>query len=104
MNYNVPAFTFRTGLDGYWGAKLVMSFTDEQLEYIVREGQYSDPRAEAILLEVIKARRDKTGRYWFSRVNCLDHFQIDDTQELHFTDLGVAGKLWTEKETRYRSI
>ncbi len=106
MNYNVPAFTFRTRLDGYWGAKLVMSFSDEQLEYIVREGQYSDPRGETILLEVLKARRDKTGRFWFSKVNCLDHFQIDDlsdgTQKLLFTDLGVAGKLWTEKETRYR--
>jgi len=101
-----PAFSLRTDLDCYWGAKLVMSFSNEQLEVLVREGQYSDPAAEAFLLDVLKQRRDMTGRYWFSRINCLDDFTLDQLpdgyQELRFVDLGVAAGFWTERETRYR--
>lgn len=106
MNFTNPAFSFRTDLDGYWGAKLVMSFTDDQLAVVVRQGQYSDPNAEFHLLEVLKARRDMTGRYWFGRVNCLDRFTLSElaegSYELRFEDLGVEYNLWTKKQTRYR--
>lgn len=73
-----PAFINRTPRDGYWGAKLVMSFTDEQLEAAVRAGQYTDPAAEAYLLENLKKRRDATGRYWFRRVSPLDRPRVED--------------------------
>lgn len=76
-----PAFENKTNRDGYWGAKLVTSFTDEQLEAVIKEGQYSNPEAEAYLLKILKERRDKIGRYWFSRVNPLDHFRILKIQE-----------------------
>jgi len=106
MNYSNPAFSYRTGLDGYWGAKLVMSFTDEQLAVIVRQGQYSDPDAELHLLEVLKARRDITGRYWFDQVNCLDRFTLDElalgSYELRFEDLGLENNFWPQAQTRYR--
>ncbi len=106
MNYANPAFSLLTNLDGYWGAKLVMSFTDQQLEVLVREGRYSDPAAEKHLLEVLKERRDMTGRYWFQRVNCLDDFSIADVtetmQELRFHDLGIKDGLWSSRQTRYR--
>jgi hypothetical protein len=83
-----------------------MSFTDDQLKVLVREGKYSDPAAEEYLLAVLEERRDMTGRYWFSRVSCLDDFVINDLaegiQEIRFADLGINGKLWSERETRYR--
>ncbi len=105
-NYPNPAFENCTNLDGYWGAKLVMSFTDAQLEAIVRQGQYSNPEAEAYLLRTLKERRDKTGRYWFSRVNPLDKFRItrdsDGALELDFEDLGVTGNLWSSDQPKYR--
>jgi hypothetical protein len=106
MNIFNPAFSVRTNLDGYWGAKLVMSFTDEQLQIVVREGRLSDPAAEAYLWSVLKQRRNMTGKYWFSRVNCLDYFTIHDlpdgVQELRFRDLGIEGEFWPAMETRYR--
>ena len=106
MNVLNPAFSMRTDLDGYWGAKLVMSFTDEQLQIVAREGRFSDPAAEAFLLNVLQQRRDMTGKYWFSRLNCLDYFSVHDLpsglQELRFRDLGIEGDFWTEKETRYQ--
>jgi hypothetical protein len=47
-----------------------------------------------------------TGKYWFSRVNCLDDFSVHDLpdglQELRFRDLGIEGEFWPEKETRYQ--
>lgn len=106
MNYPNPAIINRTNLDCFWGAKLVMSFSDEQLAAIVREGQYSDPEAEAYMLKVLKKRRNIIGLYWFSRVNCLDKFTVFDIaagiQGLQFTDLGIEKRLWNTEQSRYR--
>ena len=101
-----PAFENMTRQDGYWGAKLVMSFTDEQLAAAVAEGQYSDPEAASYILQTIIERRDIVGRYWFSKVNPLDKFEIrktpDDRQELRFVDLAVEGGLESAAQTEYR--
>jgi hypothetical protein len=105
-NYYIPAFMNMTNLDGYWGAKLVMSFSDDQLAAIVREAGYSNEAAARSLLETLIARRDKTGRHWFSRSNPLDRFQFRRLPgkgwTFHFEDLGVLYGLWTGKNTRYR--
>ena len=77
-----PAFINRTARDGYWGAKLVMSFTDAQLEAAVRAGEYSDPAAAAYLLEGLKARRDATARYWFREVSPLHRPRVEAAEAL----------------------
>lgn len=101
-----PAFELMTNLDGYWGAKLVTSFTDRQLEAVVRQAQYSNPEAEAYLLRTMKERRDIIGRYWFSIVNPLDLFELhgdsDSTQKLRFVDLAVDRNLESMDQARYR--
>ncbi len=102
-----PAFENKTNRDCYWGARLVMSFTDHQLEEIVKEGQYSDPAAEAYLLKVLKERRDKIGRYWYARVNPLDYFRlmrIRGSWHLCFEDMMVLGNLEESKDTKYRVV
>lgn len=100
-----PAFDNCTGRDGYWGAKLVMSFTDDQLRAAVKQGQYSDDDAVAYLVRVLKERRDKTGRYWFNRVNPLDDFRIErgdnGEYQLRFTDLAVEYGLESADATSY---
>ncbi|MDX1623547.1 MAG: hypothetical protein R3199_06170 [Gemmatimonadota bacterium] len=73
-----PAFVNMQPRDAYWGAKLVMSFTDEQLEAAVRAGRYTDPAAEAYLLENLEKRRDATGRHWFRQVSPLDRPRVED--------------------------
>ena len=83
-----PAFVNRTARDGYWAAKIVMAFSDEQLAAAVEAGEYSDPEAEAYLLEGLKGRRDATGRYWFGEVSPLDAPRIEDGS-LVFDDLWV---------------
>jgi len=93
FGYPNPAFRRMTNRDGYWGAKLVMSFSDEQLRAVVAEGQYSNPEAAEYLINVLIERRDVVGRFYFSRVNPLDRFRIDTggdgSRTLGFTDMMV---------------
>lgn len=106
MSYFNPAFKNMTDLDGYWGAKLVMSFSDDQLSAIVEQARYSNPSAASSLLEKLIGRRNKTGIYWFSRIIPLDKFRFKKSMDgdwiLHFSDLGVHYKLWKKEETRIR--
>jgi hypothetical protein len=99
-----PAFENMTARDGFWGAKIVMSFTDEQLKVAVEQGKYSDPEAAAYLLQVLKERRNIIGKYWFERINPLDRFRIDENRELRFTDLAVETGLESADKSSYKYI
>lgn len=87
-----PAFEEMTSRDAFWGAKIVMSFSESDLQALLAAGQYSDPEAEAYLLKTLKERQEKIGRHWFSKVNPLDNFEYAaDSDGLHFRfeDLSV---------------
>ena len=98
--YPNPAFEWCGNLDGYWGAKIVMSFTNAQITAIVSTGELSDPAAASALTERLIERRNMIGRYWFSRVCPLDRFRIENS-ELHFDDLGVIGQLDEKRSVSY---
>jgi hypothetical protein len=107
--YPNPAFEKMTERDAYWGAKIVMSFSNEDLKAIVETAQISNPDAEAYLLDVLQKRRDKIGRYWFDKINPLDRFSVTAHSSpptaaggssppstpaiLQFEDLSVVGNL-----------
>lgn len=101
-----PAFLNMTLLDGYWAAKIVMSFTDEQLKTAIKQGQYSEPEVEEFLLQTVIKRRDKIGEYFFHRLNPLDYFTIgvddDGNKLLSFKDLAVETGLESKEETTYK--
>ncbi|NIV91830.1 hypothetical protein GWN42_03260 [candidate division KSB1 bacterium] len=103
--YPNPAFEYVTLRDAYWGAKIVMSFTDEQIRAIVASAQMSNPKAEEYLIKTLIERRDKVGRYWFERMNPLDKFKIkrDDQNRvtLNFQDLAVEGNIANAEDTKY---
>jgi len=115
--YPNPAFEKMTLRDAYWGAKIVMSFSDEDLRSIVETAQISNPEAEAHLVEVLQKRRDKIGRYWFDKVNPLDRFAIEadaspsvadgssgaspEPSHLHFDDLAVTSDLEPAEARHY---
>jgi hypothetical protein len=47
----------------------------------------------------LKRRRDKIGRFWFSKVNPLDYFEteyVGNDFKISFDDLGVEYGLWPE--------
>jgi len=85
-NYPNPAFVRMTPRDAFWAAKLIMSFTPEELRAIVEMGQYSDPKLTAYFLQVLLERQEKCGRFGFSRVNPLDDFRVDGNR-LEFANL-----------------
>ncbi len=88
------------------GAKIVTSFTDEDIETIVHTGGYTDPRAERYVADVLKARRDKIGRYYFNLLNPLDRFALQptksDVQALVFENLALTGGSAPTTEATYR--
>lgn len=101
-----PAYDNLTNLDGFWGAKLVMSFTNQQLRAVVATAQYPDSDAAEYLLQMLIQRRDITGRYWFNRVCPLDRFALftekNSIQNLSFIDLAVMTGLESPNGNAYR--
>ena len=98
-----PAFKNATWRDKYWGARLVMSFTDAQIRAAVAAGEYADPKAAAYLVDTLIKRRDIIGRTYFSRVAPLDRFRMTDAgRRVVFEDLGVETGLWPAEGRRYR--
>jgi hypothetical protein len=83
-----PAFREMTDRDGYWGAKIVVSFSDAQIAAAVEAAQYEDPRASDYLVRNLILRRDAIARHWFGRVVPLDFFSVQDGA-LRFCDLAV---------------
>ncbi len=104
-NYPVLPFENMTRQDAFWGTKLVLSFTDEQIRAAVKSGEFSDPGATELLTRVLIERRDKIGRYWLSQVNPLDGFAIEtDAQgypQLRFVDLFVQHGFASAGERSY---
>ena len=72
-----PTFASVDPADGYWGAKIVMSFTDEQLAAAMEVTEWSDPAARAWVLKGLRERRNAIGRYWFAEVSPLDQPRVE---------------------------
>lgn len=92
-DYPNPAFYERTARDGYWGAKLVGSFSEEQIRAAVAAGQLSDPAAAEYLTGEILKRQEMTLRYWFLRATPLEELAVaggPDAPSLSFRDLAAA--------------
>jgi hypothetical protein len=103
-SYTNPAFLEMENQDAYWGAKIVMAFTSDDILEIVKQGRYSDPEVERYIADILNRRREKVGRYWYNEVNPLDRFTLKQDGErlsLQFTDMGVEGGLWQPAEYHY---
>ena len=101
-DYPHPAFERCTNRDGYWGAKIVMAFSDAEIRAMVERGLYSDPGATAELTRFLVERRDKIGRYWFAKVNPLDRFELHQDR-LTFRDLAVDAGLEEAGSSSYEA-
>ena len=95
-------------IDNYWGTKLVMSFTPDQLRAAISAGRLSDPVAAEYLLQQMIARQRMTGAYWFARVNPLDRFTVrsyGNAVGLCFEDLMLTNHLVeSAANTRYAMV
>jgi len=90
--YPNPAFDYLTAEDGFWGARVVASFSEPQIRAAVRSGRLSDPLAEEYMVRSLVERRQAICRYWFAQVSPLAGFALSGPPEaplLSFRDLGV---------------
>ena len=90
--------------DSFWGAKIVIRFTRDQLRAVVESARLSDPRAVEYITDTLVARQRATARYWFERVNPLDHFatvSAATSTAVCFDDLALVYG-FTVNATRYR--
>ena len=96
-----PAFQRMTDRDAYWGAKVVTSFTDAQIEAMVQAARLPDPDA-SFLTHALKVRRDILGRRYLRPMAAVETPQISaDGAQLCFDDLAVARGYVSPLEARY---
>ena len=100
-----PAFQ-RIGVqDGYWAAKILSAFTDEQLLAASEQGHYREREATVTMARTLAERRDRIARAWFDRVAPLDFFVLRDGV-VHYRDLGhergIYARTGTSATPRYR--
>ena len=100
----LPAYVRMTDRDGYWGAKVVTAFTDEQIRAAVSAGRFA--AADAALLErVLRARRDAIGRHWLRRVTAVEQAALSrDGASLCFLDLAIDRGAVAARRVRYTLV
>ena len=76
--------------DSFWAARRVMAFSDEMIRALVKTGQYSDPKAEAILAGVLIQRRDAIGRTYLPAINPVVNVALSDSGLLTFDNAAVS--------------
>jgi hypothetical protein len=102
-NFPLTAFQNMTDRDAYWAARIVASFTNEQIRAAVETGELSDPKAAEYLTQQLIKRRDAIVREYIARNVALDELQLQQTANgwvIHFTDLKMQ---WSrnDDETSY---
>jgi hypothetical protein len=105
QNSPIVAFENMTTADAYWAAKIVASFTDQQIRTAVAAGKFDDPAAADYLSRVLIERRDRVARHWFRKAGALDDFRIEQSAagpELAFSDFAVARGYAEQQERTYR--
>ena len=88
--------------DKFWGAKILIRLTRQQIHAIVETGRYSDPRVTEYITDTLVARQRKTAEHWFSRVDPLDRFSIA-ADSLCFDDLAIVHGFSPAPRTTYRA-
>lgn len=106
-NWPNEAFVNMTVRDAYWGAKLVGSFTDEQIRAAVDAGELPNEFAADTLAAMLGYRRDRIVEYWYARVSPVENPEVivgsdsDPGFTLAFDDYGIRDSAWTSGGVTY---
>lgn len=103
-NWPNEAFNNMTLRDAYWGAKIVGSFTDEQIRAAVAAGELPDGSAADTLATILETRRDVIVDHWYGKVSPVEDVEVavlpDGGHRLTFTDYGIRDGVWTAAGSR----
>src|SRR5262245_34452928 len=89
--------------DAFWAARRVAAFTDDMIRAAVHTGQYSDPKAEQYLGDVLIKRRDKIKQIYLNAVNPIVSPRLDGSGRLTFENAAVAGGVASGAATYHAS-
>ena len=76
--------------DAFWAARRIAAFSDDLIRAAVRAGQYSDPKAEKYLGDVLIKRRDKILGVYLTAVNPIVNPRLDASGRLTFENAALA--------------
>jgi hypothetical protein len=99
----LPYYAFKdtTNADGFWAAKIIMSFSDDDIRAAVKAGRLKSQEDADYIAKTLIERRDLIGRYWFKAANPLDGFLLEGDR-LTFKDLSVDYQFENKQSTSYR--
>ena len=99
-------FSRLTISDAFWAAKIIMSFSNEDIDAIVASAKFSDPEDTKTMASILAARRNLIGAYWFSRSTPLDKIELSEAgnqaYQIKFEDLNVKHHLVAENDPVYQ--
>jgi hypothetical protein len=100
-NQRIPSHMRMTDRDAYWGAKVVTSFSDEQIAAVV--GTARLPIADARYLDhAMRVRRDIIGRRYLRALAAVENpGMAPDGTRVCFEDLAIARGYLQVAEARY---
>jgi hypothetical protein len=76
--------------DAFWAARRIAAFSDDLIRAAVRAGQYSDPKAEKYLGDVLIKRRDKMLSVYLTAVNPIVNPRLDANGRLTFENAALS--------------
>jgi len=76
--------------DAFWAARRIGAFTDDLIRAAVHVGEFSDPKAEKYLGDVLIQRRETIKRVYLTAVNPIVDPRLDATG-LTFENAAIAG-------------
>jgi len=88
--------------DAFWAARRVAAFSDDLIRAAVHAGEYSDPKAEKYLGDVLIKRRDKIKSIYLTAVNPIVSPHLDADGRLTFDNAAFAAGV-ASGPARYRA-
>jgi DNA-binding phage protein len=76
--------------DAFWAARRIAAFSDDLIRAAVRAGQYSDPKAEKYLGDVLIKRRGTILRVYLTAVNPIVNPRLDTSGRMTFDNAAIA--------------
>ena len=107
-NWPNAAYHAMTPADGYWGARLVGSFSDAQIRAAVEAGRLPTEAATDTLVDILRHRRDRVVEHWYGQVTPVEDPEVEASPvpggelRISFRDLGLEDGPWRAEETTYR--
>lgn len=74
--YPNPAFERLTDRDALWAARILSNIDEARIRAVVKTAEFTDPRHEAFMVEVLLARRQKILEAYLRSENSLSNFRV----------------------------